>query len=359
MNNDAFFRLISPEHLYFVAMIFGVGTIVIVAMIYSFLYVKKKRYRTKKLVETQLNEWISDALTEDELPPIVIPEDINRYFKQAPIRQFVTDSLINIKKNVTGSVADNLVKLYEALHLKEDSVSKLKSLVWHKRAKGIYELYMMHQKKELEDILEYTNSNNEFVRMEAQTAIVGFSGFSGLVFLDTLTYPMYEWQQIKLLEQLNAVNPDAMPHLPLWLKSGNDYVVHFALKLAEIYQQFQVHDNVVHCLKNENSKIRQQAIKTLGSIATENTVDILKQQYVTEIMANKKTILSQLIVNGTGGDVDFLNSQLDEEDDSLKLEAVRAIAAINETEFADLEHNSADNIVLTSIIKQVKYENAA
>ncbi len=359
MNSDAFFRLIAPAHLYFAAMIFGIGTIIMVIMIYAFLYVKKKRFRTKLLVEGQLNEWISDALTENELPAIVIPENIARYFKQPAIRQFVTDSLINIKKNVTGSVGDNLVKLYEILELKEDSVHKLRSLVWYKRAKGIYELYMMQQRNELADILEYTNSNNEFVRMEAQTAIIGFSGFDGLVFLDSLVYPLYEWQQIKLLEQLNAVNPGDMPHLPLWLKSENSYVVHFALKLAEIYQQFHVHDDVVLCLQNENDKIRKQAIKTLGSIAAENTVDILKEQYKKETPGNRRVILTQLISIGTESDLDFLNSLLQEDDDNLKLEAVRAISAINETVFSDLEQKSPGNTVLLSIIKQVKYENAA
>lgn len=359
MNSDAFFRLIAPAHLYFAAMIFGIGTIIMVIMIYAFLHVKKKRFRTKLLVEAQLNEWISDALTENELPAIVIPESIARYFKQPAIRQFVTDSLINIRKNVTGTVADNLVKLYELLGLKEDSVRRLRSLVWYKRAKGIYELYMMQQKNELTDILEYTNSNNEFVRMEAQTAIIGFSGFAGLVFLDSLAYPMYEWQQIKLLEQLDAVDTGDMPHLPLWLKSENLYVVHFALKLAEIYQQFHVHDEVMLCLQNDNDKIRQQAIKTLGSIAAENTVDVLKEQYERETPRNKRTILSQLIINGTERDLVFLNSHLDENDDNLKLEAVRAISAIDETVFSDLEYKSLGNTVLLSIIKQVKYENAA
>lgn len=312
------------------------------------------------MVEAQLNEWISDALTEDDLPEIVVPEKIVPYFKKNAVRFFVTDMLINIKKNVTGRTSDNLVKLYEALKLKQDSVDKLKSMVWHKRARGIYELYMMQQKNELEDILEYTNSKNEFVRMEAQTAIIGFSGFSGLVFLDSLTYPIHEWQQIKLLEQLNKVNPDTMPHLPIWLRSENPFVVNFALKLTEIYQQFHVHDDVLHCLEDKSDKIRQQTIKTLGSIATDDTMDILKHHYEKETATNRKTILSQFSINGTERDLPFLSIKLEEEDDDdLKLEVVRAIAVVNKTAMADLEHTSLNNPTLLSIIKQVKYENEA
>lgn len=359
MNSDAFFRFISSSHLYFGATIFGIITVIIVLMIYLFLYVKKRRFRIKALVGAQLNEWISDALTEDELPRIAIPNDISHYLKKPFMRQFLMDNLINIRKNVTGDVATSLVELYKMLGLKDDSVRKLKSLVWHKRARGVYELYMMQQKEELQDILEYTNSNNEFVRMEAQTAIIGFSGFNGLVFLDQLTYPLYEWQQIKLLEQLNTVNTGDMPHLPLWLSSANSYVVHFALKLTEIYQQFQVHDDVVPCLESKNDKIRNQAIKTLGSIASENTIEIFKQHYDKETVLNKKAILEQFVVNGTGAELEFLYDKLDEEDDGLKLEAVRAIASIDNNAFSELEHTSAEDDTLISIIKQVKYENAA
>ena len=77
-----------------------------------------------------------------------------------------------------------------------------------------------------------------------------------MVFLDSLTYPLYEWQQIKLLEQLAAIDTDNMTHLPLWLRSSNEYVVQFALKLADIYQQIYVNDIVIDCLASNNEKIR-------------------------------------------------------------------------------------------------------
>lgn len=359
MNSDAFLRFISPSHLYFAATIIASMTVIIVMMIYVFLYVKKRRFRIKARVEIMLNEWISDALTEGELAELSMPEDIANYLKKPVIRQFIIDTLININKNVTGSIAANIIKLYLTLELKEDSIRKLRSGVWHKRARGIYELYMMRQASELQDILEYTNSKNEFVRMEAQTAIIGLSGFNGLVFLDTLSYPLYEWQQIKLLEQLNTMDPGNLNRLPLWLTSENNYVVHFALKLAEIYQQFQVHDNVVSCLGSDIEKIRGQAVKTLGSIAMEDTIQILKRQYDEETITNKKIILEQFVVHGSDEDLEFLNARMEEVDDSLKLEAARAIAAISDKAFSDLEYfNSGDGIIL-SIIKQVKYENVA
>lgn len=358
MYSREFFRFISPEHLYFVASIFSIITIIIVAMIYTFLYIKKRRFRVKNVITDKLNDWISEELTEGEVSEFNIPKELATHFKKKYIRQFLIDNLINIKKNVTGSIAENVITLYEFIGLKDDSERRMKSLQWHNRARGIYELYMMHQRESLSDILEYTNSDNEYVRMEAQTAIIGFDGFRGLVFLDSLTYPMYEWQQIKLLEQLNAINSEEMPHLPLWLHSENRYVVQFALKLTEIYQQFHVHDDVLPCLNNENHKIRFQAIKTLGSIAESNTVAILREQYPKEPTANKLEILRQVGIIGTTADIDFLTANLNEEDHALKLEAGRAMVSINRDRMDILDQISENDEIIHSITQQIKYEVA-
>lgn len=357
-RRDAFFRFLTPGNLYTTALVFICITAVIVAMIYAYLYVKKKRFRAKARITEQLNTWVSEALTEDELPEIVMPPEIAAQFEREDIRQFVTDSLINIRKNVAGSAADSVVKVYEALGLNKDSLKKMKSRAWHRKAKGIWELYMMQQREALQDIQQYTDSENEYVRTEAQTAIVGFTGFDGLSFLDTLTNPINEWQQLKILEQLDTYNAEEMPNLPLWLRSQNEYVVHFALKLTDIYQQFHVHDNVVACLAGGNAKVRSQAIKALGRIANADTVAVLKGRYAEETDANKLEILKQVLVNGTAEDLPFLEAALDEQDDSLKKEAGKAIVNIEPQAISLLEVRAAGNANMASIVSHIKYELA-
>ncbi len=359
MNNGAFFRLLSPQHLYFSAALFGLLTIILVGMIYLFLYIKKRRFRVKEIITDQLNDWIGEQMAMEEDGSFGTAPDFSVHFKKKYVRQFVTEHLINFKKSVAGYLSDNVVRLYEQTGLKKDSEAKMKSFRWHLRSRGIYELYMMQQRESLSDILDYTNSNNEYVRMEAQTALVGFDGFKGLVFLNTLNYPLYEWQQIKLLEQLDAFNSEEMPHLSFWLRSPNSYVVQFALKLTEVYQQFRVHQEVVLCLHSDNHKIRNQAIKTLGSISHEDTVAILRQQYPTENTANQLEILKQTGINGTEEDIEFLKTRLYEEDDSLKLEAGRAIIAINPGHIAALNHIAEHNPIIHSITNQIKYERAS
>lgn len=305
----------------------------------------------QEILET-LNEWIGEMMVEKTLPEIHISADLETFLKKRENRQFTINSLINVKKNFSGSANETTTYLYEKLDVRKDSVKKLHSRTWYLKARGIYELYMMNQHDYEAAISEYTNSPNEYVRMEAQTAIVGFSGFGGLVFLSKLTYPLHEWQQIKLLEQLAAINADSMGDLPLWLQSSNDYVVQFALKLADIYQQFHVHDRVIMNLGSENEKIRYQAIKTLGKIGNETTAQVLKHQYSQETRGIKLEIIQQLAFIAGNDDLPFLVDRLKEEEESLVVAAGRAIITNGRNNWPILE----EHLLSKSIFKQIKQE---
>ncbi|MBS1688207.1 MAG: HEAT repeat domain-containing protein [Bacteroidetes bacterium] len=358
-SRDTFFRFIRPEHLYLTALSFIVVTSILVSAIYIYLYVKKKRHFLKQFITDKLDEYISTILIGEEILPdqLLLDEELTDILNRKSGQQLAIDQLINTKKNLTGHAAESIIELYEKLNLKTISIQKFRSPLWYKKAKGIYELYMMNQKSLEKQIAQYTNSNNEYVRTEAQTAIIGFSGFHGLSFLGTLSYPLTDWQQIKLLEQLQLLNPDKMPDLPLWLQSTNQYVVAFALKLAETYQQMHVHTEVVHCLNSPSERIRHQAILTLSRIAQDDTTQILKTIYAQETYANKQTILKQIAIIGTDDDIDFLINVLKTEtNDTLKLEAVRATMKSSLDGDKIIAEVASENQVIAVMAKQINYE---
>jgi hypothetical protein len=353
-KREAFFHFLQPGYLYAAAIFFAVLTAILIALIYFYLYIKKRNFRVVERINEQINSWIGEILMEKELPDIILTPELQQYLQKKKNREFVIDNLIRIRKNLTGAASKSIVDLYHRLGLKKDSMERFYSIVWHHKARGIYELYMMDQEQELPDIYKYTNSDNEYVRMEAQIAIVGFWGFEGLTFLDTLEHPLHDWQQLKLLEQLSTLDIGPMDNLPLWLRSENEYVVHFALKLADIYRRMEVHDIVVESLQNENERIRFQAIKTLGKIAGDDTNRILTGRYEHETYDNKKNILKQLRFTGTEDCIPFLDTALTEDDDFLKLEAARALAAISNT--PDILNKYSEDPTLLSITKQIRYE---
>jgi len=175
----------------------------------------------------------------------------------------------------------------------------------------------MNQADMLTKIYKNTNSANEYVRMEAQTGVIHFSGFEGLRFLEVLTYPLSEWQQIKLLEQLRSKNMIELVRLPVWLKSQNDSVVIFSLKLVEEFQQYHVHNEVAECLHHANEKVRYQAMKALERIANEETASLLIAQYDNESTPLRSHILKLLRNIATDAEASLFHQVLDEEDDTL------------------------------------------
>lgn len=297
-----------------------------VVMIYLYLYQKKRRHFVKKRISEILDEWISEALLEEtEIEHTHVTPELLDYFTNEKNRQYAIDQLISVKKNITGVAGRNIIRLYEQLELNFDSLNKFRNSVWYMKAKGIYELYMMGQRNMKDEIARYTNDKDEFVRTEAQTATMAFSGFGGLLFLNTLTYPLNDWEQVKILEQLHSIDPEDMPELPQWLQSGNDYVVLFALKLAEVYYQLHAHDYVLPCLDHKDERIRKHAILTISRIANENTTEVLILKYKNEIPSNQRIILQQLSRIGGDKELDFLLEELNNTDDLLKLESARAL----------------------------------
>lgn len=353
VRKDTFFQFVQPAYLYGAAIAFAILTVLIVILIYIQLYRKRRQFNVVSRIEQKITMWISETITADTDDFVPTPE-LSAYLRTEKNREFLIDNLIKVRKNLTGAAATKIVALYVELGLKKDSMKRFNSVIWHHKAKGIYELYMMDQEQELPDIYTFTNSSNEYVRMEAQVAIVGFWGFEGLTFLNTLSYPLHEWQQIKLLEQLSTLDVATMEQLPQWLRSGNEYVVHFALKLAEIYQQMDVHDIVKDCLDSGNEQLRHQAIKTLGKIANETTAAILVQHYSGESSLNKKEILKQLSITGEEEHIPFLESLFTDHDDLIRLEALSAIARISGTVTVLDKYTGA--LLPDSIINQVKYQ---
>ncbi|MDB5232512.1 MAG: repeat protein [Chitinophagaceae bacterium] len=243
-------------------------------------------------------------------------------------RQYVIDELINMRRNFSGELGANLSILYERFGLKQLSLKKLRSEKWHLRARGIQELYVMEQRDMLDKFYDATNDENEFVRMEAQTGIIHMLGFNGLEFLNHADYYITEWQQLKILQQLDSyeVRPSLDNWIQKWLRSENNSVVLFAIRLSDHYQLYSQHDNLANCLHHENENIRIQAACSLAQLANENTADILVKQFPKENSHNKIRLLDAMETVTTEKQKPFLIELLVNETGVVKLKAARVLA---------------------------------
>nr|WP_294901252.1 HEAT repeat domain-containing protein [uncultured Pedobacter sp.] len=271
----------------------------------------------------------------------------NKYF-----RKILTDQLLSAKENMIGSSGDNLNLLYKQLGLEAFALKKIKSKSWSKIAIGIKELGLMNLKKYRKDIEPFLNYKRTLIRIEAQNTMLKFSGFQGLRFLDTVAYPISEWHQLKLLEELAQLPPEDFTGIDNWLSSNNDSVVIFALKLIRNYHLFQFHQQLTQLFLHKKEDIRFQAIISIKEISDESTAKSLIEIYPNETINNKLEILNALKEIAIADEIPFIISCLDDPLTDIKFAAVSALYHIKPNGFSYvLAHADADKEPLVSIIK--------
>lgn len=327
---SAFAKFMKPEYLYAGVLVFVLLIIAIVLAVYFILFDAKRKSKRKKEILKHLEVWISRAILEEleknDAGGFDIPPKFKRILQKKDTKKIVIDELLHTKKSLVGASADNIVLLYEQLGLKMESLLKMRSALWYVKARGIQELYEMEQRDTQRSIYKYTNSSEEFVRNEAQTGIIHLMSFQGLRFLDIVSYPISEWQQLKMINQLSQLPFTELPNLHRWLKSPNPTVVAFALKITDFYQQFQMHDIVVETLRHYKENVRIQAITTLGRITNETTAQVLAEHFPEENFIVKQKILDVLSLIATSAQMEFLFELLNDENNYIKLKAAKALA---------------------------------
>ncbi|WP_182922081.1 HEAT repeat domain-containing protein [Pedobacter planticolens] len=296
-----------------------------------------------------------DAVTDEPFP---ITGRTQKMLSNPHFKRLLTKELLAAKNNISGVSALNLKKLYIQLNLDKDAEERLRNCKkWHIKAKAIQELGVMEQKEYLNKIYRCTNNKNELVRMEAQTTIVKLYGFEGLRFLDIISYQLTEWQQIKLLKELSQLPPENFSGIEKWLKSKNNSVIVFALKLARNYHRFELYEQVVECLTHEMENIRLETIYTLEKIYNADTANILLERYEHETLKNQKTIVNVLQNIASDENIPTLINFLEQGDNDLKRMIVRTVANINPASIFQLkELPEANSHPLSQIIKQIEGE---
>lgn len=343
--NDGFAVHVKPVYMYGASVVFILVTIALVIATFYTLYIKKKKNSFKKSIGHTLEEWITEVIINESSVGVAVPENLEKLFKKPQARQLVIDELVRNKSSFLGSVSENIINLYYQLGLNVDSRIKLDDSRTHIQCQGIHELCVMEQKDQLQKVYRFTNSINKDVRIEAQTAVIQWYGFKGLRFLDVVSFPITEFQQLKLLELLRQLPFTNFSNFNKWLTSTNDTVVSFALKLAEHYNQVQVHKEAEQCLQHKNEAVRVQAVKTLAKIGDSKTAHLLTLAYEKEKFTNKLNILKELPKIAGDNQRDFLIVQLHEGHEYLKLAAAKVLAKCTSEGMEILEAKSYDTPV--------------
>jgi hypothetical protein len=344
--------------MYFFVMLMGL--LLMCTFIFTFYKRKKDKNKTswKDNIATIISTAIYYATGDDELTQVIA--DNQELLKKPAFRQYLVSEIIHTRKDISGASATNLKSFYEMLELNKESRGKLTHKKWHIKVKGIQELAIMEQRNYVKQIFRLANHKNEFVRNEAQCALVNFHGFLGLRFLNITTYPLSEWQQIQLLNKLNSITPQNFEPVKDWLHSKNDSVVEFSLRLASLYNRYELYEDVVNCLSNKNVLVKMNAIDYLRKNPHEDTANKITADFAFEHKMYKLSILDALKEIGNENQVTFLLKQLHNIDNDIKAAAARAVSALHPSGKGVLrDHLFADENPWKSIFLQIDNELTA
>jgi hypothetical protein len=330
LNN--FLYTVGPFQLVELMYLFISVIVLVVTFIAFYLVYRTRRTARKMQLRLLYSEHISMlAICEgDEELQQTIDDTLTQLKEQGLAedeqgRGVLIKELVTAAKSMSGTAKENISAFYRAAALDRITVTQLKAGAWHIKSRSIQTLSHLGQKQHIAKIYRHTNNRNELIRSEARVAVVKLTGFEGLRFLDVISYPLTEWEQLCLVHELSENHLPDFKRIPDWLHSDNDSVVEFALRLVESYRIFEMHGDVAFCLAHILPSIRKKAVQTIRAINQPLTSALLVAQLLREEEDVQLVVLDAMGEVGSENDLAVLWPFLAHPRTVFKIAAARAI----------------------------------
>ncbi len=250
-------------------------------------YFKRKRNRLKNNYHEIIADYLFKESNENIVPSILFKQG-SRFRKNILI-----DVMLDLFNSLEGDIANKLRALYLNLRLERVSILKTKSRKWNMKVRGFQELSSIDAENAGKYIKRYLNSYNNELRSEAYIAFVRLNKDNPFGFLNLVDSYFTVWEQLKvhaIAVKYNVTIPDFGP----WLKSKNDTVILFALRMIIIYKQQETANEIKTCLKHHNPQVRELAYTAIGELNLLDLQTDLLDSYSKETFKNRVTILNSL-----------------------------------------------------------------
>ena len=248
-------------------------------------------------------------------------------------RKIIISTLLKLRNEISGEMAESIDKLYVKLGLLRYSLAKLRNKKWDVIANGIRELTQFKIKAVHQIVMNNINHPTKEVRKEMQLYLVYLYAFKGLDFLNVLETPLSEWDQIQLLEILQLKNDSEIVDITPWLKSSNDSVVNFTLKLAKVYNQFEAKEELIKLLNHGSEDVRINTISALSHLNVLEAKNILKDSFNERSLEEQIAFLKMMENVHEHDDKVFLQEQMQHENFEIKSIAMEILKNINFEEY--------------------------
>jgi len=338
----------------------SIALLLSIVILLSYLKYLRARLRTEEKIEATYQKEYESNLIEylyagnDEEEISFQQQQIINYFKTNAItglkRKIFINTLLKLRNEITGEAADAIQQLYYQTGFATDATKKVKSKKWDTVAKAIKELAQFEIKEAHDEIILLINHPKKEVRNEIQMYLVKLFGFEGLEFLDLLENKLSEWNQIQILKILENSEIHNLPDICPWLKSTNDSVVSFAIKLAKIYHQFDTKDEMLLLLEHSNQEIRIEAIEIISDLWISEAIDILKKDINQRCLEEQIAFFKTAEKMFTAADIPFILEYINHDNFDIRVSAQKMAALFCPSDAEKIKINNSDK---DSLIKAV------
>ncbi len=270
----------------------------------------------KETEELILDELNSHFLVYDSIAEIPQKEFDQTVSKLAQIknrsaiaRQVLVNLLVYFKHNLKGSITRIITTAYFRLNLADFTLSKLKSVFWFNKAKGLKELQEISNSQSAQPIIELLKDDHMEVRVEAYSALINLQKGDAFKYLSEEKEEFSEWHQILLFDIITKAELPQIPNFKNYLSSTNKSLVLLSIKLILYYHQFDAIPELIKLLDHPDENIRHEAICALGELNAIVAEEKLIAIYPKEHNRNKSQILLTIGHMATGNSIEFIKEK--------------------------------------------------
>lgn len=251
---------------------------------------------------------------------------IRKQLNGAHKKRVFREQLLILHKNLYGSSAEMLKRLYRLLGLQKQAMAEVRSDDWGIKARAVRELTQMDVKEAAPAIKKLNRHRNHILRLEAQAASILLDESDPFSFLDHNNNTITEWHELNLMRAIEKMDEKLLPDFTKWFSSGNASVVAFCVKMVRTHNRFDAIPALEKLLQHKDQKVVEETLKTLGAFGAEETESSLMDLYAqTSITQIKREVLHTLGQTASHKAVGFLLNELFNEDVDLAFVAGKGL----------------------------------
>lgn len=318
-------------------------------------------YRYKRLINSQ--KWIK--IIEQKISNAIIygneaeeAKEFDDCIKNELFRELFLEKLVDSERKFSGTAAIEIRKLFEKYGLEKEAGKKLEQKKAHLIVGGIQELTEMNVEHAFDKIVPFLSHPSHQVYQEAQYSVVHFKGFEGLGFLGDTAHKISEWQQLRLLRSVSYIPEMAEQAVSIWLKSENNSVVIFTLRLLRKFQMLSLYTLVKDLTEHPSLEIRKHAVRTMQSLENPSMVTDLLQLYPYQPMEVQEEIIKVMKMAKDQYCISFFKDQLlNHPLSNIKIIAAESLLLLGFQDYlTEIAHGPSSSEQLVQVIKHTLQE---